>query len=232
MKLSIVIPALNEEKYLPRLLKSIYSQKYPCEVIVADAQSDDRTSKVAKMLGGKVVSSHRGLPSYARNNGAYSASGDVLLFLDADVVLPKNFLNSAMKEFEKRNLDVAGFYLRPLGNRIFDWFAIEVISNNFIWLTQKFAPHVYGAGIIVRSEVFEEIGGFDEEVTFAEDVDFAKRSHEKGFKFRMVKKKAFVSMRRFDKEGRFWLGLKYLWFHTKDFFGTMKKEQKYSYGDY
>ena len=98
--LSIIIPALNEEKYLPILLSQIKKQNFSggkYEIIVADAGSKDKTVEIAKSYGCKVVPG--GLPPKARNEGAKKARGELFLFLDADVVLPENSLEKFLKEF-------------------------------------------------------------------------------------------------------------------------------------
>ena len=85
MYLSIIIPTLNEENYLPLLLESIKKQNFKSyEIIVADAGSTDRTIEIAKNHGCKITSG--GLPAKARNQGAKIAKGDLLLFSDADIV--------------------------------------------------------------------------------------------------------------------------------------------------
>ena len=110
--ISIITPTLNEEEFLPKLLKSIKKQKFKdYEIIVADAGSVDKTRKIAKKLGSGVVKG--GLPAVGRNEGAKAAKGELLLFLDADVILPEKFLEKAIREFEKRNLDVASIQLDP-----------------------------------------------------------------------------------------------------------------------
>lgn len=100
MLLSIVIPAKNEEKYLPVLLKSIKWQNFPksdCEIIVADNHSTDRTRDIAKKYNCRITKG--GLPGRGRNLGAKAAKGEILLFLDADTKLPeKNFLKNALAE--------------------------------------------------------------------------------------------------------------------------------------
>ena len=103
--LSIVIPTLNEEKYLPRLLDSIKNQDfYDYEIIVSDAESSDKTIEIAKKYGAKtLVYTTTKHPSAQRNEGAKIAKGELLLFLDADVVLTPGFLTSALKEFKDRH---------------------------------------------------------------------------------------------------------------------------------
>ena len=120
--ISIIIPTLNEEKCLPKLLKCIKEQTYKYyEIIVADADSKDKTKQIARKFGCKVVKSG-GLPAVGRNNGAKAAKGGILLFLDADSLIENNFLENAVNDMERRKLDAAGSYLYPLGNRLLDRF--------------------------------------------------------------------------------------------------------------
>ena len=111
--LSIIIPTLNEENYLPLLLAEIKKQDFDdYEIIVADANSGDDTLRVAKAFGCKVTQG--GLPAKGRNEGAKIASGDLLLFIDADAVfLPENFLKDLVEKFQKRNLDIASLKFIP-----------------------------------------------------------------------------------------------------------------------
>ena len=95
--ISIIIPALNEENYLPRLLGSLEKQNLKdYEIILADAGSKDRTIEIAKKYGCKVVPG--GLPAKGRNEGAKAARGDLFLFLDSDLVLPEGFLDAFLQE--------------------------------------------------------------------------------------------------------------------------------------
>src|SRR5687767_8595987 len=106
LPISIIIPTFNEEQYLPKLLKSIEAQTVqPTEIIVVDAYSVDTTRKIAKSYNCKVIDG--GVPAKARNLGAKIASQPILLFLDADVILPKAFLEKTIKEMTNRNLDIA-----------------------------------------------------------------------------------------------------------------------------
>ena len=118
--LSIVIPTKNEEEYLPLLLTSIKQQTLaPHEVIIADAGSTDRTREIAKAFGCKVVEG--GMPGVGRNRGAVAASGDTLLFLDADVKLSSpQFIELALAEFEDRHLDFATCDSEPQSKKLSD----------------------------------------------------------------------------------------------------------------
>jgi len=208
LPVSIVIPTFNEEKYLFRLLKSIKSQtKQPQEIIVADAYSLDRTREVARAFGCKVISG--GLPSKARNNGVRAAKAKVILFLDADVILPQRFLEQTFEEMQERNLDIASCFVRPLSNAKIDS-VIHEFANYYIKLTRPFYPHIPGCCIYVKKSLHKKIGGFDESLLLAEDHDYLSRAKNYG-KFSYLKSyKIPISIRKFTKEGRLKLALKYI----------------------
>ena len=207
--ISIIIPTLNEEKCLPKLLKCIKEQTYKYyEIIVADADSKDKTKQIARKFGCKVVKSG-GLPAVGRNNGAKAAKGDILLFLDADSLIENNFLENAVNDMERRKLDAAGSYLYPLGNRLLDRFFLGIF-NVWTWITQFFYANACGTGIFCRRRLHEKVKGFDETIKLSEDMDYAKRCGRIG-KFRMIKNsKVVYSMRRYDKEGRLRVAFKLL----------------------
>jgi len=229
--ISIVIPTLNEEKYLPRLLFSIENQNFngDFEIIVADADSKDKTVEIARNFGCKIVKG--GLPPEGRNEGAKAVSGDLILFLDADLALPKDFLKNLLREFTQRKLVVASTPLLPRGkviDRVFFG-----IYNFWAKMTQRFL-HQGGQVILVKRKVHKKIGGFDEEIKIGEDFVYLKEAAKFG-KFGFLKSAfAFSSSRRFEKEGRFKTYLKYflVGIHML-FFGPVKSDIfKYRYGHY
>ena len=206
--LSIIIPTLNEERFLPALLFSIKEQGFiDYEIIVADAGSEDSTLKIVKKYGCRTVTG--GLPAVGRNNGAKVARGDYLLFLDADVILPKDFLKTAINEFENRNLDIASCRMIPLSSKKID-FILHGLVNSYLLITQYFYPHAPGFCILTKKNIHNAINGFNEKLKLAEDHDYAKRAKRYG-KFRIFSlPKIFVSVRRLEKDGRFNISIKYL----------------------
>jgi len=222
MKLSIIIPTLNEEKYLPILLKEIKKQNFnDYEIIVADAGSEDKTVKIAKSFGCKVIPG--GAPAKGRNEGAKLAQGDLLLFMDADnIFLPENFLKNLLESFKKRNLKAATFPIYPNGNG-FDKFAYG-IYNWWAKFSQNFLPHATNS-ILVKKEIFEKISGFDEKIKIGEDHDFARRASKFG-KFGYIETEpVLTSIRRFEREGRLKTYLKYLLAGIyMTFFGPVKSD--------
>lgn len=210
--ISIIIPTLNEEVYLPKLLASIKRQDFTdYEIIVSDGGSSDRTVFIAEEYGACVlINSKIKHPSFQRNNGAAIAKGDPLIFLDADSILPNGFLAKAYQEFMLRHLKLAGFYFTFTPNR---WYynIFSFISDIIFFLKQYTShPAAIGGGLIVNRSAHEKINGFDLEVLLAEDYDYCARLAKVG-KFRIIKStKILFSSRRIVKEGFWCLGWKYL----------------------
>ena len=202
--LSIIIPTLNEEKYLPYLLDSIKEQDFKdYEIIVADADSEDKTSEIAKNYGCKVVAG--GLPGKGRNEGAKVAQGELLLFLDADTILSSSFLDENLEDFKTRELGVASSPLYCKENKIDR--VLYGIYNFWMKLSQKFLPQG-GQAILIKKEIHQKIKGFDEEIKIGEDNDYIGRAAKFG-KFGVLSRFVFASSRRFEQDGRFKVCLKY-----------------------
>jgi len=199
--LSIIIPTLNEEKHLTALLESIKGQDFDNhEIIVADAGSKDKTKQVARKFGCKIVKG--GSPAKGKNEGAKIAKGSLLLFLDADVILKDNSFLKILKEFKKKRLKLATFFLMPDSKKKSSKFLFTFFYNIPIFLLEKILPHA-AMGILINKKLFKKLGGFDEKITLAEDHDLARRGDRLG-KYGIIKSSnIYVSDRRFQKEG--WL---------------------------
>ena len=206
--ISIIIPTLNEERHLPRLLSSIKKQGYKnYEIIIADAGSTDNTLKIAKKYNCRIVSG--GSPAVGRNKGAKAARGNYLLFLDADVTLKRNFLETAINEFKNRGADVASSLIVPLSDKKID-FILHNTINLCLRITQKFYPHAPGFCILAKKDIHNAINGFDEEIKLAEDHNYVYRANKIG-KFKILYlSRIFVSIRRLETDGRLNIAIKYL----------------------
>lgn len=231
MKLSIIIPTYNEEEYLPALLESIREQDFTdYEVIVADADSEDNTRKIAEEYGCRVVEG--GMPAVGRNRGAEVARGELLLFLDADLVLTDGYLRDAVEEFESEDLGIAITQMIPLSTRRRDKILHE-FANRFMILVESIKPHGAGCyGILARKELHERVGGFDESLDFGEDTDYIERIG-KISRFRVLRKpRVLVSIRRLEKEGLRNLAFKYTKSTIYDFMGKKVSagDLKYEFG--
>lgn len=150
---SVVVPTLNEEYYLPRCLKSIKNQTYQnTEIIVADSDSTDRTVDIGEEFGTSVVDAPKNI-SAARNTGAEKANGKFLLFLDADCILEQCYIEKMVEVLSKNTILAHG------GQCIYDH-----KMHNFIWtLNRWFKPYFYtsGRGVCIGKREFWKIGGYD-----------------------------------------------------------------------
>lgn len=230
--LSIIIPTLNEEKHLPLLFESIKSQNFKgLEIIVADAGSVDKTVEIADNFGCKIIKG--GLPARGKNRGAKAAKSDLLLFLDADLNLPKDFFKKALREFKKRKLDIASFCLHPRTRKKIVKLGFNLFYNRPIVFTQKFLAHG-SAAILVKKNIFEKVGGFDEKIKLAEDHYFVRQAAKIG-KYGIIKSPGvFIHLRRFETDGYLSTLLKYLLCQIYMFSGKPLKNDiiKYKFNHY
>ena len=99
--MSVVIPAHNEERYIGACLAHIRasSAPHPCEVIVVDNASTDRTAAIAREAGVRVVPEPQKGTNHARQRGLLAATGDLVAFIDADVLLPREWFAAAVSAF-------------------------------------------------------------------------------------------------------------------------------------
>lgn len=231
LPLSIIIPTLNEEKYLPNLLQSIRDNTaQPAEIIIADSNSTDKTREIATSFGCKIVPGGNKVTA-ARNAGAKAATQPILLFFDSDGVLPKQFLEKNIAEFQERGLGVGSCFVTPDRHTLLDRFGAW-LSNEYYRLTEHIRPHGYGCCMFATKEVHDAIGGFDEEIVLAEDQDYMLRGAKRG-KFGLLRsEKILTSSRRFTEEGRLYTTYKYLYMEIHVlFFGRITKYPfAYSWG--
>lgn len=230
-KISIIIPTFNEEEYLPALLDSIKEQEFKdYEIIIADAQSKDKTREISRSYGCVVVEG--GLPAYGRNNGAKIAQGELLLFLDSDLILTEGYLKDAVEEFENKSLGIAITQMIPLSDKKRDKILHE-FANRFMIMVESIKPHGAGCyGIISRRELHQEVNGFDESLDFGEDSDYIERIG-KISPFKVLRKPhVLVSIRRLEKEGLKSLVFKYSKSTIYDFMGKKisADELNYTFG--
>lgn len=177
---SIIIPAKNEEKNIGLCLDALTRIDYPkekYEIIIVDNGSEDNTIQIAKGFGTKVFVKPELTISGLRNYGARMASGEILAFIDADVVVSQRWLTNAVALFNDDTIACVGCGLRIPENstwveRILD-LQIKAMPDNEVrqWL---------GSGnMIVNKDVFYEIGGFNEALVTCEDVDLGYRISRK-----------------------------------------------------
>ncbi len=197
--ISIIIPTWNEAAWLPSLLKRVDALEHVAEVIVADNASDDGTAELAAARGCCVVGG--GLPGKAKNAGARVSTGDLLLFVDADVGVSRHVMAALLGEFRHRERSLVHFRLVPASQRAFVRLCYRVVDL-YARIGAKMGAHRGSAPLIcVRRDVFFAVGGFDETVLAAEDVDLIRRvAHDLGGVAYIREAPLSISARRFEVE--------------------------------
>ncbi len=200
IKLSIIIPTLNEADYISRTLNSIVLNKFheiKPEIIVVDSGSTDNTADIARPFSDKLILL-KSLSSgkwEALNKGAEISSGEILLFLDADTVVPKDYDKEIENAFMNRNI-VGGAFEFTLDGRQFGLRVVELINRVRYRVRHSF----YGdQGLFVRSDIFHKAGMFPARRLF-ETSAMCRKLRRYG-QLELIKKPALTSPRRFIEGG-------------------------------
>jgi len=204
---SVIIPALNEEIYIGRLMRDLGKQNFKdFEVIIADGKSEDNTVNVAKDYAKnyplKVVSSKKRNLSHQRNIGAENATGEYFFFIDADNSIPKNFLEEAKNFINKYNCDVVIPKLEAEKQK--PWDKLIYPFSTFLIKIFLYTPRPFSTGgnIIVKANFFKKTNGFNEKIFVGEDHDMIRQLYENSAKMRLLTNSFVIfSTRRFEQEG-------------------------------
>jgi glycosyltransferase involved in cell wall biosynthesis len=238
--LSIVIITLNEENTLPRLLQDLQRQSWTdFEIIHVDSNSTDNTVATSHAFSAQfehyqVMEMEKRGVSLGRNMGARAASGQRLLFLDADTRLHPDFLRNSMFELELSKLAVAGVCMDGLGLPLLTRLGYGIF-NAGIRASAYFYPTAVGACLFSTPEMHYSIGGFDERITLCDDCNYvlkAKTSNPDGFG--ILSEKFSFDPRRLQQDGLLSTGLVYLRANVRRFFlGELyQNEIPYQFGHY
>ncbi len=191
-KISVIIPILNEAKILEKTLSQLQSALGAHELIVVDGGSTDGSVHIAEKYG-KVITSEPGRAKQL-NAGAVSATGDILVFLHADIWLEPGALASV--ETALASGFVGGGFRQKIDGRHFLYRVIEIAGN----MRGKYLKVFYGdSGIFLRRGDFETLGGFPE-VPILEEMEFSKKIRRLG-KTTLVTPYIHISARRWERKG-------------------------------
>ena len=195
MKVSIIVPTLNEELVLENTLTHI-QQLSPHELIVSDGGSNDYTYRIADRFSHRVITGSAGR-ALQMNAGANEATGDLLLFLHADSrIEPESYRK--MLEYMKNPKWIGGAFTLCIESGKWSLKLIALLAN----IRSKYFGIAYGdQGFFVRKEVFKDMNGFSP-IPICEDLDFYYRLRKKGSVI-LLKEKAHTSPRRWINEGIF-----------------------------
>ncbi len=184
MLVSVVIGALNEEKYIAATLQTIRHQKtkHEIELIVGDGYSTDNTPKIAKSYGARVVQERRHSAAWERQAACKAANGEVIAITDADAKVPSDWVEKIAGEFaaDKSLVMLYGpvYFFDASG---FENELSKIVMRIFVSISAGLGMHnPIGSNIAVRTKAFEKIKGFNTKLITAEDLDLAKRISAKG----------------------------------------------------
>lgn len=181
MKVSFIVPAFNEAKYIEDCLRHIDTavkrcqaaqpQRFEVERIVVDNNSTDDTAVRANVAGARVVFEPINQISRARNAGAKAATGDWLIFIDADSDMSSGLLVDVLGLIEGDEHIGCGAVVE-MSNVPRGWRASVKFWN---WLSRKLS-WVAGSFLACRADAFAELGGFSEELFVSEEIEFSRRA--------------------------------------------------------
>ncbi len=214
-EVSIIIPTYNEEKYIGAALSSIRRQKFSktYEIVIGDGCSKDRTAKIARDYGARVVTEKYGTPSGGRYAAAMKARGRILAFTGADVEVAPDWLEKAIAPLEEGKADWVLGSVTPLDGTPLDEALVFILRPIAMLMNFLCLPYVYAENMVCKEKVYRKAGGFKPELITGEDTDLAIRLRKAG-RFRFVNNaNVRASMRRVHK----WGYLKYIAFHTGNF---------------
>jgi len=205
--LSIVIPCLNEEHFLPNLLNNLNSQTYTdFEVIVIDGKSEDKTVEVTQNFKSKyhlsIYSSPARGVSFQRNYGAKKALGEVIIFFDADTQIPNDYLQKIIHVFKTKKPDFLTTYIKVASKKPLE--KIYASLSNLLFEIGKVSKSInsYGAMQAVKKEAFFKVKGYDTKTKFGEDEQLFAKLYQRGYKYLLLKTPKYIfSMRRFQNNG-------------------------------
>ncbi|MBP9819478.1 glycosyltransferase [Candidatus Woesebacteria bacterium] len=232
---SIVIPTLNEEKYLPHLLKDLTEQTFTdFEVIHVDGSSDDNTQKNAvafsKGIKLKQLITPKRNVSHQRNLGCKSAKGSWIIFMDADNRLSQYFLEDLVSQLSvTKQCRVFTTWIEPDQKTHATETIVRAVNYIFELYRVLGKPVSFGALIGVHSEVIKSIQ-FDEQQKILEDSIFVQEAQRQGFPFVIFRHPKYVySLRRLRKEGTLKLATQAALMNMRYIQGKTFEQQDFDY---
>lgn len=203
-RFSLIIPAHNEENFLPMLLHSVDEARARfsggVEVIVVNNASTDDTNEIARKRGCRVVEEEKRVIASVRNRGALNAKGSVLAFIDADSRIHPDTFNAIDRAL------LTGKVIGGASGVKMDRMSLGLAVTYAIMYPLAWATGLDAGVVFCLREDFEKIGGYNEERLFAEDVQFLlelkKLGRSEGKKLtRIPTIRAITSTRKFDIHG-------------------------------
>lgn len=205
---SVIIPALNEEKFLPKLLESLARQSEKnFEVIVVDGKSVDRTvdlarSYIKRVPNLSILQAEKPGVSYQKNLGAKRARGEWLLFVDADVIVYPYCIERIRTYIADTHHQFFTPWFSPDASNSPD-VAVSLVAIGAYEGSLMVKKPLAAVVVVVKKSLFEKVGGFDEARTFGEDYDLTMKLKMIGIPLSIIRETLYIhSFRRYRTQGR------------------------------
>ena len=213
---SIVIPTLNEQVCIPKILKDLKNQKEKnFETIIVDASSIDETENIIRkfnpFLPIKLYKVNKKNVAFSRNFGAEKAKGEYLVFLDADSRITSTFTKTLKKIITKKNGLLFLPYITPDERDSQSKFIFSLVNFIIDFSQNLNKPFSSGGNMIIEKNFFKKLDGFDEKLFMAEDHNMVQRAHQWGVKAKFLHEATVkFSLRRMRREGQLSIFYKYI----------------------
>lgn len=221
-KISVVVPARNEDAHIEKCLSALTNQDYDkeaYEIIVVDNDSTDETKNLVKKFANvRLISCPKSRVGRVRNAGALVAEGSILAFIDADCVPAENWLSNISERLIEKNLILGGGIILPEPAMMIEKY----------WLLEGPEGHnlpkeLIGASIAISKIDFEIIGGFNEKISSGEDNDFSLRAKRLGYSVIISKNLSVVHLGNAKDSKSF---IKRQIWHSENYFIEVEKQLK------
>ncbi len=198
-KISVIIPAHNEEKYIAKTIGALNENKIPFELIVVCDSCLDNTYQVAKNYGQNVYNVDFKNVSKTRNYGVEKSSGNILVFVDADTIVSENYFEEILKTTENYDYGCAKWISES-----------KTILGKYIALvTNNYNKKNIGGNFFVKKDLFQKVGGFNENMKMGEDTDLGDRLKKIKARYCFMKNCYIIpSERKYQENGYLFLIIK------------------------
>lgn len=199
LRVSVVIPTLNEAARIGVLLRALEAQSYPIEIIVCDGGSTDGTPDIVHEFENVILLESQRGTSRQRNSGAKQANGNLITWMDADDVPAPDFVTKVVASYQRFPFAVAcpWFTARDSGLIVR---LVYFVFNLLFFAGQGWLRMGSGVCLIAPKSIFDELGGFDESLHLGEDIHFIRRAGRLGL-HRHLLVPLETSGRRFQQKG-------------------------------
>ena len=191
-KISVIIPAHNEGEYIGNAIEALNKNDIPFELIVVCDSCTDNTLEIAKKYTDMVFDVNFQTVSKTRNFGVGKSSGDVLVFLDADTIVSDNYLSEIYKMIENYDMGCA----KSLSE------SKTFLGRYIAWLNSLYGKKNVGGNFFIKKDLFNKLGGFNENTKRGEDTDLGERAREIGARYVFMENCFIIpSERRYRENG-------------------------------